>query len=155
MPIKLGFHLDSSFRPDRRDLDLASASEEDLRYSAFPSDIEFEIDELDLSARWGWIPVLDFATALVHAVNQLDRGATEVLVDFTENEALIRIAKAGHERLEVRSTYTDGAGWIALSELREAAYQFASSVLARLTERWPSLRRNPNLPRWYPHRDPD
>lgn len=30
-------------------------------YSCFLGDIVFEVDDVDLSARWGWVPVFDFA----------------------------------------------------------------------------------------------
>ncbi|MCV0336047.1 hypothetical protein [Microbacterium sp.] len=30
-------------------------------YSYFLGDIVFKVDDVDLSVRWGWVPVFDFA----------------------------------------------------------------------------------------------
>ncbi len=59
-------HLDYRLSEDwdENSTDLAAADETDLRYYAAPGDIIFRKDQTDLSARWGWIPLIDFALAL-------------------------------------------------------------------------------------------
>ena len=49
---------------DENSTDLAAADETDLRYYAATGDIILRKDQTDLSARWGWIPLIDFALAL-------------------------------------------------------------------------------------------
>ena len=43
---------------------LAEASEMDLRYDFFLGDLVFRIDSLDLTTRWGWVPLVDAAMCL-------------------------------------------------------------------------------------------
>ena len=150
MSIRIDFQPSKPSRPAEVDLDLASASESQLRYEAFTGDVAFEIEGLDLSARWGWIPGLDFAAALVHVVEDLEGGAPEAALDFTESEDEIRFSRRPDGNVEVRSTYTDGSAEVALSELRSASVAFAQSMLRSLCERWPALEHNSDLRRWYP-----
>jgi len=64
--ITLDYRLFS--RPgDRTDRDLIAATEGDLRYSHFTSDVVFRVCDADFSANWGWVPVLDLALGLESA----------------------------------------------------------------------------------------
>jgi hypothetical protein len=49
---------------DENSTDLTAAEETDLRFYAATGDIILRKDQTDLSANWGWIPLIDFALAL-------------------------------------------------------------------------------------------
>lgn len=50
---------------------LEDADETSLRYDCFLGDVIFLAFEVDLNARWGWVPVLDFALGLEAVVVRL------------------------------------------------------------------------------------
>jgi hypothetical protein len=60
--IVLAARLDPAW--NRAEVDLANATETDLRYRSLLGDVEFRIGDADFSAQRGWIPLLDFAIGL-------------------------------------------------------------------------------------------
>ena len=59
--IKLEYGLDPSWDRTPADRDLSTADDSELHYDLFLGDVVIQIDGVDFSARWGWVPVLDFA----------------------------------------------------------------------------------------------
>jgi hypothetical protein len=139
--IELDYRLSDSFTDGLTGDDLASADEMSLRYCAFFGDIAFRADGADFGARWGWVPVLDFALALQAVVEAL---ATEACDDFefTESEARISFERHG-DRIRIDASYTADTAEVPYAELRNAAERFLARVLADLVALHPELVRNP------------
>ena len=150
MGIKLDFWLAPSWNPNLEAYDFAEVGAATLRDEVFLGDIIFQVGELDVSAHWGWVPALDFAAALVHAVRGLEEGSKEEALDFTESDAEIRFSVKPNGTLEIRSNYTDGSAETTLEELGSASRAFARSLLSKLCSEWPALKRNSNFAPWYP-----
>ena len=94
-------HLDYRLSEDwdENSTDLAAADETDLRYYAATGDIILRKDQVDLSARWGWIPLVDFALALREIAEALAGlgGKQNVRVYRIGRDAAIRQARAGND----------------------------------------------------------
>lgn len=123
--------------------ELATADEMTLRYDCFPGDVVLTVDDVDLSARWGWVPVLDFAMALDDAVDGLTRAqdGTQV-VDFTENDAVLELTRRGTD-VAVTASWTTGRAVVALADLRSGAKGLLQRLLTDLVARFPQLADNP------------
>jgi hypothetical protein len=151
MTIEIDYRLSPPWSEGDATLDLAVADETSLRYYAFPGDQILRVDGVDFSAEWGWIPLLDFAASLVDAAAQLALGTAEAAIDFTENGARIVLRAHGAD-VTVSCTYSDGIARIGRAELAAAAEDYAARLLAELSARFPQLRANPDLARWYPRK---
>ena len=90
--IDLGYALSRRF-PDPPQTDYRTADVRALRHDLFCGDVYLAEGERELSTRWGWVPVLDFAWALCDIVEQIDqdpRGSRshrrqQAELDFTES----------------------------------------------------------------------
>jgi hypothetical protein len=149
MMIEIDYRLSPPWSEGEATLDLAAADETALRYRAFPGDQILRIDGVEFSAEWGWVPLLDFASALVEAVARLESGAADAAIDFTENDARIMLRGDG-AAIAVSCTFRDGVARIGRAELAAAARNHAARLLADLSGRFPRLRANSDLTRWYP-----
>lgn len=145
--------LDYSLSPswNRTAVDsLANATDQVLRYRFFLGDLTFVIDEVDLSAPWGWVPVLDFALALEAISDALAGGvASDELFEFTESDASIRFRAIG-DKVEVEASYAPGIASVDLGVLRQQARRFSDRVLADAIGRHPELGANELIARHRP-----
>jgi hypothetical protein len=129
------------------DVDLASAEEWELRYDCFLGDVIFMVYEMDLSARWGWVPVLDFALALDAIVDALAVGhEVEELFEFTESDASILFRRAG-DLVEVDASYVPDVATVSYADLRGEVKQFLLRVLEGLIGLHGELATNPFIAR--------
>lgn len=128
---------------------LAEAEEWVLRYRCFLGDVIFVIDDVDMSALWGWVPVLDFALALEWISQRLADGEASERFDYTESEATITFRRTGGQ-VEIDPSYAPGVARVGLTELRRETRGFLDRVLADLVGRHPDLAANelviPHLP---------
>jgi hypothetical protein len=127
---------------DENSIDLASAEETDLRYYAAPGDIILRKDKTDLSARWGWIPLIDFALALREIAEALSIAEGTETFEFTESEATLQFERGGEEAT-ISSSYAPGEIIIPFTEFREQVKDFARRLDLELLAKRPELRRNP------------
>ncbi|MER8183160.1 hypothetical protein [Kitasatospora sp. NPDC094015] len=151
--IELGYALSNRF-PDPPQTDYRSASVRSLRYDLFCGDVYLDLDGEELSTRWGWVPVLDFAWALCDIVEQLDedpRGSRAAVVrtadlDFTQNTELLRFARR-FGWVEIGATWIRDAEPLVVrhAELRREARDFLQDVLADLTDLHDGLADNPAI----------
>jgi len=103
-----------------------------LRNSLFCADIEIIVGDSDLSADWGWIPVLDFPAVLMYLLREIaESGRSEL--DFTENAETIRLSLDG-ARLTVGSSYTDAIATCNYAGWQIATSEFVRRVIAELRE---------------------
>ena len=65
--VKLDYIIDKIGLRDGEDF--LSAPQEHFHYYFFLGDVTFIVDEVDFSARWGWVPILDFAVTLSEVIS--------------------------------------------------------------------------------------
>jgi hypothetical protein len=147
--IELSYNLSSSWNAKAQDVDWAGADETTLRYRVFLGDQVFVVNGADFSAKWGWIPLLDFAAGLVAVTRGLAAGETELAFDFTESDAHLQFNRQGSNTL-ITSSYNNATATIPTNELERAATSFAERVLRDAMSRYPALKANRSLPGWYP-----
>jgi hypothetical protein len=138
-------HLDYrlSEKWDEDSTDLSTVAETDLRYYVAPGDIILRAGETDLSANWGWIPLIDFALALREIANALAAVAegSEVF-EFTESEATLEFQRQGHE-VAISGSYAPGKVMVPLPVFKEQVNELARRLDAELLAKRPELGRNP------------
>jgi hypothetical protein len=120
---------------------LRAATDSELRYDLFLGNVVFRIGDADFSADWGWVPVLDFALGLEHAIGELLRGRRIVEFEFTESERVIQFQRQNDD-IVVSASYAPYGADIALGELADAMRSFRKQVIEDLSSRYPALRMN-------------
>jgi hypothetical protein len=137
-------HLDYRFSEDwdENSTDLAAAEETHLRYDVATGDIVVRKDQTDLSARWGWIPLIDFALALREIAEALATKEGIETFEFTESDATLQFDRRGQE-MTISASYAPGEITIPFAAFREQARDFARRLDAELLAKRPELRLNP------------
>jgi hypothetical protein len=138
--LTLAYKLSSDWARPAREIDLANADETTLRYDAFPGDVTFEVGGADFSARWGWVPVLDFALALRAVAGALVSTDREQL-GFTESDAEIDFRRQG-DVIRVEADYAPGTGEVPLVDLSLESERFLARMITELTASYPPLGEN-------------
>lgn len=127
---------------DENSSNLSAADETDLRYYAATGDVILRKDQNDLSARWGWIPLIDFALALRKIAGALALTEGSETFEFTESDATLRFERRG-QQIIIRGSYAPGEITVPFAEFSEQARDFARRLDAELLAKCPELRRNP------------
>ena len=122
--------------------DLATADETDLRYYAATGDIIFRTDQTNLSARWGWIPLIDFALAMRKIGEGLAVEEGSETYEFTESEAKLQFDRQGQE-MTITGSYAPGKITIPFTAFVEKARDFGQRLDAELLAKRPELGQNP------------
>ena len=143
--IQISAHTARGWNREPSQADLSTASEADPRYETMLGDVEIRTDKVDLSARWGWVPLIDFTVGLVSLLRQLPQ-TKQATFDFTESGAELRFYLLDGI-VEMRTNYADGIIRIDYDRLLAAACSFAASTFDTLTTEAPSLRKNPTFRR--------
>lgn len=138
--IVLDYELSPAWNRKTGEVDLRGADEMTLRYDCFLGDVVLVVGELDLSARWGWVPVLDFALGLRSVAGDL-AAAGEQVFEFTESDATIEFRRKG-AAVEISSSYVDGAAEVAHVDFSLQAEQFLARVVEELGRAHPELADN-------------
>jgi hypothetical protein len=145
--IDLNFHLSSPSGHDAEEV-LADADETALRYDLFQGDIIFRAHGVDFSARWGWVPVLDFAVALQTIVDDLEASEDKIkLFEFTDSDATIRFERLD-DTVKIETDYAPGSALVPYAELRKATENFFQQVVDQLITTYPSLAENSAMVRY-------
>ena len=126
--------------------DLATIEETDLRYYVAPGDVMLGRGQTDLSANWGWIPLIDFALALVEIADALSAAEGSETFEFTESEATLQFDRVGEE-VTITSSYAPGAIRAPLREFRNQVDDFARRLDKALLQKHPELELNPEYQR--------
>jgi hypothetical protein len=127
---------------DENSTDLAAADETDLRYYAATGDIILRTDQTDLSTRWGWIPLIDFALAMRKTGEALAVREGSETFEFTESEAKLQFDRRGQE-MTIRGNYAPGEITIPFTAFVEKATDFAQRLDAEVLAKRPELKQNP------------
>ena len=127
---------------DEETMDLSTVAETDLRYYVAPGDIILRADQTDLSAIWGWIPLIDFALALREIAEALAVAEGNETFEFTESEATLNFERRGQE-VVISGSYAPGEVIVPLPVFREQVRDLARRLDAELLANHPELGRNP------------
>ena len=127
---------------DEDTLDFSTVAEADLRYYVAPGDIILRADQADLSAIWGWIPLVDFALALREIAEALAVAEGNETFEFTESEATLNFERQGQE-VVISGSYAPGEVIVPLPVFREQVRDLARRLDAELLAKHPELGRNP------------
>jgi hypothetical protein len=140
----VSMHLDYRLSEDwdENSTDLMSADETDLRFYAAIGDIVLRNDQVDLSARWGWIPLIDFALALRKIAEALAAGDGGETFEFTESDATLQFDRRGAE-ITVHGSYAVGEITLPFVAFSDRTAEFARRLDAELSAKRPELRLNP------------
>jgi hypothetical protein len=140
----VSMHLDYRLSEDwdENSTDLMSADETNLRFYAAIGDIVLRNDQVDLSARWGWIPLIDFALALREVAEALAAGDGSETFEFTESDATLQFDRRGAE-ITVRGSYAVGEITLPFVTFSDRTADFARGLDAELSAKRPELRLNP------------
>ncbi len=138
--ITLGYELSPSWNRRAGAVDLRVADEMTLRYDCFLGDVVFEVDGADLGARWGWVPVLDFALSLRAIAGGLVVDARETF-EFTESDAAIEFERQA-ENVTLEASYAPARAVVSHVELSLQAERFLARVVNDLTRSYPELSDN-------------
>jgi len=147
--INLSYSLSGSWNERAEAVDWKTADETTLRYEAFLGDQILIVNGVDFSAKWGWVPLMDFAACLVRIVKGLEAGESELVFEFTESDAQLQFNRQGNNVL-ITSNYNNGKATVRLDELKKAANLHAERVLNEAMNSYPALKANRSLMDWYP-----
>jgi hypothetical protein len=136
--MRLTYHLSEDW--NKAGLDLKTASEAELRYSAVLGDLFLESDNADLSARWGWIPLIDFAVSLQQIVGQLKPEPFQVF-EFTESDATLNFLRSNQD-IQISASYAPGRITVSYQELKTIARDFQNQLVTDLLKTYPELLEN-------------
>ena len=132
---------------------LASADAMDamaLRYDWLLGDVIIKVGSQDLSARWGWVPILDFAASLRRIGAELaQHDGADSEFEFTESDAKIQFRGRGKNVL-ISATYAAGEGTVPLDEFFRAIGEFTERLVAEICREHPSLMQNEAFKRLLP-----
>ena len=135
--------LDYRLSEEWDETDLSAAEETDLRYSAASGDIVLRADQTDLSANWGWIPLIDFALALREIAESLAAAEVCETFEFTESDATLEFERQGQD-VAISGSYAPGEVIVVpLPVFREQVSEFARRLDAELLAKHPELGHNP------------
>jgi len=142
--MKMDFRLSEDWDEDFADL--ANVEETDLRYYVALGDVMLGRGQIDLSASWGWIPLIDFALALLEIADALSAAEGSETFEFTESEATLQFDRAGEE-VTITSSYAPGEIRAPLHEFRNKVDDFARRLDKALLDKHPELELNPEYQR--------
>jgi hypothetical protein len=151
--IVLSYQLSSEWNARASNIDWSHADETTLRYGAFLGDQTFIVNQTDFSAKWGWVPILDFAACLVEITRGLMKGEAELIFEFTESDAHLQFNRQSDNVL-ITSNYGSATATVPLRELEQAACSYAERVLIDAINLHPRLKANASLEAWYPSATP-
>jgi hypothetical protein len=142
--MRMDFRLSEDWDEDFADM--ATVEETDLRYYVAQGDIVLGTDQTDLSADWGWIPLVDFALALREIAEALSESEGSETFEFTESEATLQFDRVG-DKVVITSSYTPGEVTVPFSDFRKQVDEFARRLDKELLRRHPELGLNPDYQR--------
>ncbi|MGA8655742.1 MAG: hypothetical protein WB586_06290 [Chthoniobacterales bacterium] len=142
--MQLGYKLSQPSRDEP--IRFATATIVDLRYRVALGDVILKAGDVDLSAPWGWIPLIDFVVGVRDLVRSLKTDGSEADFEFTESDALLRFRRKA-SKLVISSSYASGEAVVPISTVIEHLKKFEADLRAELLTRHPDLQRNAHFRR--------
>jgi hypothetical protein len=124
--------------------DVATAARADLWWSGFPGDVSIAVGAEHISTRFGWVPLLHFASSLVAITGKLAQPGSKTGYSFTEADDELRFDR-GRELVQITATFSQTVLATSLPDLSLAARRFTGRLLDDLTVRYPGLPDNPAI----------
>ena len=125
------------------------SNEVDLRFRLALGDLILVAPGVDLSTRWGWVPLIDLAAGLREVVNRLKRGGNQATFEFTESEATLTFSR-NRDELIITASYAPGHVVSSLGSFDERLRQFERDLRADLVAAHPALDSHPVFNRLLP-----
>jgi hypothetical protein len=122
-------------------VNLSRAGKTELRYDVGLGDVILRFDQIHLSAKGGWIPLIDFALALDDIANRPVKEEGPATLEFAELDAILCFDRKG-SNLVISVNYIPGQIEVPLVVFREQVERFEASLRKELQERYPALARN-------------
>lgn len=143
----LDYSLEPSTSKELIAVDLAHASPEELRYALFLGNAYMRepTEQIDFSAAWGWVPVLDFALSL-KSVSEALNEENNVKFEFTESDAVINFERMADD-VEITASYAPGRIRLSYAQFRTQVLAFARRVVNELCTQNLQLTANPEIRR--------
>ncbi|HEY0789983.1 MAG TPA: hypothetical protein VGD78_02855 [Chthoniobacterales bacterium] len=118
--------------------ELAGLTDVDFRFRFALGDLILESGPVDLSARWGWVPLIDFVIGARGIVGLLEQHQIHAEFEFTESEATLSFTRQGVD-LFLRASYAEGEIKCSLPAFAEQLQAFEHGLRHDLVERQPGL----------------
>ena len=144
--MQLVLQLSADWNAKAATCDLATADESALRYDILLGDLMFQVNGVDLSARWGWIPLLDLAYCLKDMSDQILTGEPGSAFEFTESDAWLRLARRG-AAIEISASYVPEKATANSRDLCGLLTSSAQDFFTRVAAQNPGLASNPSFQR--------
>lgn len=109
-----------------------------LHYESFLGDILLEQGEVDFSAFWGWIPLLDFVHCVTMILDSVSVGSKE-RYEFTESDAWLEFDRVDIETVCIKSEYAPGSILVPFADLRDLVGKAGASLMAEIETRCPGI----------------
>ncbi len=114
----------------------------DLRYKVALGDLIIIINEIDCSARWGWIPMIDLAVSFYDIRYKLAAKETGTQTfEFTESEAKITFERIGND-VWITTDYIVCSESVPFTEYDYVIREFCGKVFREAVQRFPALEGN-------------
>jgi hypothetical protein len=136
----LDYQLSPSWNRKAGEIDLRAADEMTLRYDCFLGDVLVVIGDVDLSARWGWVPVLDFGLGLRSIAGALAAEKVQTF-EFTESDAAL-VFRREESPIEVSANYAEGTAKVAFVEFSLQVERFVARLVDEFGQAHPELAEN-------------
>jgi hypothetical protein len=146
--IDLSYTLSKDWNERTADIDWTYADETTLRYRALLGDQVIIINGADFSAKWGWVPILDFASCLLSITKGLEAGELELTFEFTESNAKLNFKRQNNDVL-ISANYCNEKSAVQLNELITEVNSYAKRCLADAIQLHPGLEHNNSFINWY------
>jgi hypothetical protein len=138
---EISFVPSSMRRPAKKQLaELEYASEMDLRYEYFESDINLAMGEFGTESLPG-VTSLDFVFCLLLAAREV-RNGDRGIISFTENDLEIYFDPSDGEVAVTRS-WDPVSGSCDIGEFLAEAARFCGEILEFIVQQYPTFRENP------------
>jgi hypothetical protein len=134
--LNLSYRLEKHLEEFRDPDDLAKATEVDFRFRVALGDLILAAPPNDFSARWGWVPLIDFVVSVRGILNQLKGRTTRSRFDFTESEATLTFARRETD-VVITASYAPGQIQIPLASFEERLHWFEGGLRADLSRTTP------------------
>ncbi|WP_157968613.1 hypothetical protein [Streptomyces geranii] len=118
---------------------LGQASEMNLRYGYFETDLTFTVGEFGSEDLPG-VTILDFIFCLLYAAREVRQGNVGE-IGFTENDQVIRIIPNG-EIITVSRSWSKDSGDCGVDVFFAVVARFCSDVLGFIVEQYPAFQEN-------------
>ncbi|MFF2462541.1 hypothetical protein [Streptomyces mirabilis] len=137
----IAFDAHSMRKPrEQRMAKLGQASEMNLRYGYFETDLTFTTDEFGIEYLPG-IAILDFVFCLLYAAREVRQGNAGD-IGFTENDQLIHLIPNG-EIVTVKRSWAQDVGSCDAGIFFTVVTRFCGDVLEFIAQRYPAFLDNP------------